>query len=247
MTSSDMKFSIITATFNSEKTVERAVRSVMEQGITDIEHIIVDNCSSDNTLKIISECKSPFVKVISEPDNGIYDAFNKGLKAASGEVISFLNSDDYYLDAALKKISDAFEENEDAVCVHGNIQVNHRTVRPVNGFLSFGGRRIFHPAAFMRRSIFDVAGNFDAQFKITSDLDFFLRISETSKFVHIDVPLTNFALGGISTRKIFAVPGELKAVLLKNGFSRGFAYFIFLFEAFKNIRSLVCGKILRMK
>lgn len=247
MTSNNMKFSIITATCNSEKTVERTVRSVMAQGITDIEHIIVDNCSSDNTLKIISGCGSPFIKITSEPDKGIYDAFNKGLQASSGDIISFLNSDDCYLDATLKKVSDAFSNDKDAVCINGNIQVNNRTVKPVKGLFSFRGRRIFHPAAFIRRNVFDITGAFDTRFKITSDLDFFLRISETSKFVYIDVPLTNFALGGISTRKVFTVPDELKAVLLKNGFSYSFAYFIFLFEAFKNIRALACRKILKMK
>lgn len=238
-----MKFSIITATFNSRKTVERTVRSVMEQGITDIEHIIVDNCSSDNTLKIISDCKSPFVKVICEADKGIYDAFNKGLKAASGEVISFLNSDDYYLENALEKVSDAFSKDKDAVCVHGNIQVNNRIVKPVKGFSSFGGRRIFHPASFMRRSVFDVSGDFDTQFKITSDLDLFLRIPETLKFVYIDEPLTSFALGGISTQNFFSVPVEIKNVLLKNNYPPRLAYLIFFLEVIKNIKSITYRKI----
>ncbi|KKR03890.1 MAG: hypothetical protein UT30_C0017G0029 [Candidatus Uhrbacteria bacterium GW2011_GWF2_39_13] len=238
-----MRFSIITATCNSEKTVEHTVRSVMRQELADIEHIIVDNCSSDNTLKIISDCKSPFVKVICEADKGIYDAFNKGLKAASGEVISFLNSDDYYLKDALKKVSNVFSKDKDAVCVHGNIQVNNRTVKPVKGFSSFGGRRIFHPASFMRRTVFDVTGNFDTQFKITSDLDLFLRIPEFLKFVYIDAPLTSFALGGISTQKLFSVPIEIKNVLLKNNYPSRLAYLIFLIEVIKNIKSITYRRI----
>lgn len=240
-----MKFSVITATYNSEKTIERTVRSVMEQSVPDIEHIIVDNCSSDNTLKIISGCKSPFVRVISEPDNGIYDAFNKGLQAASGDVISFLNSDDYYLNDALKKVSAAFSKNKDTVCVHGNIQINNRTVKPTKGFCSFGERRIFHPATFMRRKVFDLTGLFDGQFKITADLDFFLRIPGELKFVHIDEVLTNFALGGISTQNFLSVPLEIKTVLIKNSCPHSLAYFIFFIEMIRNIKSIAYRKIFK--
>ena len=238
-----MKFSVITATYNSEDTIERTVRSVMAQGGVDIEHIIIDNCSKDKTLEIIAACKSPFVQVISEPDNGIYDAFNKGLKLASGEVVSFLNSDDYYLDGALSKAAENFKKHDGAVCVHGNIQVADRICRPGRGFLSFGKRRIFHPASFVQRLIFDVVGDFDTSFKIVADLDLFLRIPNELKFIHIDEPLTNFALGGISTKNPLLVPHEIKKALLKNHYHSITANFIFLCEMLRNLKSILYRKL----
>jgi glycosyltransferase involved in cell wall biosynthesis len=176
------------------------------------------------------------VTVVSEPDKGIYDAFNKGLKLASGSIISFLNSDDYYLDGAFKKVAAAFSKYEDAACIHGNIQVADRTCRPIRGFLSFGRRRIFHPASFMQKLMFDVIGDFDTGFKIVADLDFFLRVPSELKFIHIDEPLTNFALGGISTRNPLLVPLEIKKALLKNNYHPIIAYFIFLCEMLRNLK-----------
>lgn len=238
-----MKFSVITATYNSEKTIERTVRSVMAQRGVDIEHIIIDNCSTDRTLEIIAACKSPFVQVVSAPDRGIYDAFNKGLRIASGDVISFLNSDDFYLDGAFKKVAAVFSRNEDIACVHGNIQVSGKTCSPPKGFLSFRGRRIFHPASFMQKLIFDVIGDFDTGFNIVADLDFFLRVPDELKFIHLNETITDFALGGISTRRPLDVPFEIRKALIKNKYPYVLAQIIFLLEILRNIRAVILRKI----
>lgn len=211
-----MKFSIVTATFNSEKTLERCLDSVKAQHDVQLEHIVVDGASKDNTIDIL---KSSGVKFISEPDEGVYDAFNKGLHMSSGDVVSFLGSDDFYLDGALKEIEGAFAARPDALCIHGNILVGSREIRPPAGFQSFGGTRLLHPATFMKRDLFDLAGDFDIQFKIVADLDLFLRARRHCEFIHIDKPLTAFSLGGLSTARLWDTSAELRAVLLKNGVS----------------------------
>src|SRR5262245_12206142 len=103
-----MRFSIITATFNAERHVERNIRSVMAQQC-DVQHLIVDNCSTDRTLEIVRGCQSPHVEIVSEKDRGIYDAFNKGVARARGDVLAVLNSDDFYLDGALRAVQAMFE------------------------------------------------------------------------------------------------------------------------------------------
>jgi glycosyltransferase involved in cell wall biosynthesis len=94
----NMKISIITVCFNSAVTIEDAIKSILMQDYKDIEHIVVDGGSTDGTLEVLAKYQSRIAKCISEPDNGIYDAMNKGLKLATGDIIGFLNSDDFYVD-----------------------------------------------------------------------------------------------------------------------------------------------------
>lgn len=121
-----MKISVITVSFNSEHTISDTIESVLNQTYNDIEYIIVDGSSSDNTMQIIKEYESKFemsgkkLKWISEKDNGIYDAMNKGIKLSSGEVIGLLNSDDYYIDSlAVEDIAKSFYK-EQCDCLYGN-------------------------------------------------------------------------------------------------------------------------------
>ncbi len=211
-----MKFSVVTASFNSAGTLGRCLESVRGQGGS-VEHIVVDGGSSDGTLEILN---ASGVKFTSEPDSGVYDAFNKGLRMAQGDVLSFLGSDDFYLDGALKLVEGAFAANPGALCVHGNIMVGQREVRPAKGFASLGGARLLHPATFMKRELFDSLGGFDVQFKIAADLDLFLRARKLCGFSHLDRPLTSFSLGGMSTVRLRETSSELRAILLKNGYGR---------------------------
>ena len=114
-----MKISIITISYNSSTTIEQTLKAVQNQTYSRIEHIIVDGKSSDNTIDICNNFKH-ISKMVSEPDKGVYDAFNKGLKMATGEVVGFLNADDVFCDQyTLKKISEAFDEQTD--CVYANL------------------------------------------------------------------------------------------------------------------------------
>lgn len=112
-----MKITVITVCFNSVVTIEKAIKSVINQDYLDKEYIIVDGGSTDGTLDIIRKYEKYITRWISEPDNGIFDAMNKGIEMASGDVIAFLNSDDWYMDSALSMVHEAFRENDcDCVC-----------------------------------------------------------------------------------------------------------------------------------
>jgi glycosyltransferase len=230
-----MTFTIITATWNSAETVAKTVQSVMAQGMANVEHLIIDNESTDGTLDAIAACRSPHVKVICGKDTGIYHAFNKGLTKASGEIVSFLNSDDHYLDGTLAAVEAAFQGHRDAGCIHGNIIVNGREFRPRHGLLSFGGARIYHPACFMRRAILRESGGFDESFRIVADLDVFLRVQGKVEFVHLNRTLTNFAMGGASTRNVLANCAEVRRALRKNGWSPLAAWSLYAIEVSRSL------------
>ena len=210
-----MKFSVVTATFNSDATLQHCLASVRNQDGVELEHIVIDGGSKDRTLDIL---KDSGVKYVSEPDKGVYDAFNKGLAMASGDVVSFLGSDDFYLAGALNAVECALSANPKTLCIHGNIMVGAREIRPPSGFQALGGARLLHPATFMRKELFERIGDFDIQFKIAADLDLFLRARSHCEFVHIDKPLTGFSLGGMSTVRLLETSSELRAILLKNGY-----------------------------
>jgi glycosyltransferase len=230
-----MTFTIITATWNSARPVTKAVQSVMAQGMPSVEHVIIDNDSTDGTLDVIAACQSPHVRAIRGKDTGIYNAFNKGLAEASGDIVSFLNSDDFYLEGTLDAVLAAFRENPDVGCVHGNIIVDGRELKPRQGVLSLRGARIYHPACFMRRDVIQQAGGFDESFRIVADLDLFLRVHGQTKFIHIDRPLTDFALGGASTKNVLANCAEIRRALRKNGWSLLAAWSLYALEVSRSL------------
>jgi len=230
-----MKFSVVTSTLNSERTLQACLDSVKSQRGVEVEHLVVDGVSSDGTLSIL---KTAGVKFVSERDSGPYEAFNKGLAASSGEIVSFLGSDDSYLPGALEAVKEAFDSRPSALCVHGNIVVQGREKRPASGWDSAGGARLLHPATFMKRALFDAIGNFDLQFKIASDLDLFLRAKKACDFVYIDKPLTNFSLGGLSTKRLLSTAFEVRAILLKNGCGRLYAEAVFAHQLARSAGSL---------
>ncbi|MFH0910104.1 MAG: glycosyltransferase family 2 protein [Planctomycetota bacterium] len=240
-----MKFSIVTATHNSGARIEKTVRSVRAQEGVELEHLIVDNASTDDTLERIERCQSPCVRVVSEPDTGIYNAFNKGLARASGGAIAFLNADDFYLPGALARVAARFASLPGAAVVHGNIEVDSprgpRAVRPRAGWSSFGGARVFHPATFMRREVFERVGSFDERYRIAADLDLFLRARERCAFAHLDKTLTHFALGGVSTERRFRTTAEVVAILRRHGFPLSTVLRTALSENLWNVLALLAG------
>ena len=238
-----MKFSVITPTFNAAQHIERNIRSVVAQEVAELQHLIIDNCSTDGTLDIVKACNSPFVRIVSEKDNGIYDAFNKGIALATGEVIATLNADDFYLDGALNAVVDAFTAHPDVACVHGNIRVERNgtpvTLRPRSGIFSYGGARVFHPAFFCRRRVFEKIGNFDTRYPVAADFDFMLRARKQFPFFHLDRPLTHFSLGGFSTRRRFQSSHEVRAIARSQGFGAVRTTLVWLLEmGIKSIGSL---------
>lgn len=207
-----MKVSIITVCFNSELTVEDTINSVMRQDYSYIEHIIVDGGSVDSTLNIIESISSHNFILISESDLGIYDAMNKGIDLASGDVIGILNSDDFYLtDCVISDIVECFQMNPDKYIVLGNldfVQPNDVT-RPVRFYSSFDfkpwkmhfGFMPAHPAAFIRCSAYNIVGPYKLGFRIAGDFEWFVRAFLVNKlsFVYLNKPLVRMREGGVST------------------------------------------------
>ncbi len=204
-----MKVSIVTVAFNSERTIANTLDSVASQLHLDIEHIIIDGYSTDRTLEIV-RCRGTHVsRVLSEPDNGIYDAMNKGLALATGDVVGFLNSDDAYADSTV--ISDVARSfsNSNVDYVYGDIQMLNEAGEVVRhwqtGAISVDGLRstqIPHPALFVRRSLLDsLSPAFDPSYRISADLKQQLILINKlgARGVYIKRPLTLMSIGGAST------------------------------------------------
>ena len=234
-----MKISVITAVWNAEKSIARCVESVKGN---DVEHLLMDNCSTDRTVAIAREL-DPAVRVISEPDNGIYDAMNRGAERAQGNILAWLNADDYYLPGTLEKVAAWFSAHPETELLHGNLRVNGRCVKPASGLASFGGFRVFHPTVFVRRDVFEKYGPFDLSFPICADLAFFLRAGRAGvRFAHLDEPLTDFALGGISTKRRKATAQEVRRILIGNGYNRLFADSWYLAMRLRALAALLLKK-----
>ena len=217
-----MRISVITAVWNAEKNIARCVESVSGTGA---EHILMDNCSTDHTVETAQRI-NPAIRVFSEPDKGIYDAMNRGAERASGEILAWLNADDYYLPGTVEKVTEYFAEHPETELLYGNLRVNGRIVRPPAGIASFGGFRVFHPAVFVRREIFEKYGPFNLNYPICADLAFFLKAGRSGvKFTHLDEPLTDFALGGVSTAGRRKTAREVSRILQENGYGALFAAF----------------------
>lgn len=211
-----MKVSIITATNNSEKTIEDCIKSLIGQVYMNIEFIIIDNNSIDSTLNIISQykLKNKSIKLISESDNGLYDALNKGIGYASGEIIGFLHSDDLYFDCySVFDVVNYFRDNKfDGV--YGDLQYVNKdnTNKIVRFWKSFEFRPELlkmgwmpaHPTLFLRKNVYDKFGKFDTSYKISADYDFILRIlkDQNLKFGYLPKVITKMRIGGVSNRNL---------------------------------------------
>ena len=201
-----MKISIITISFNSAKTIEATLNSVLNQTYKNIQHIIIDGNSSDQSVQICK--KFPHVsKIISEEDSGVYNAFNKGLEIANGDVVGFLNSDDtFYNNNSLQTIVDGFKKGIDAV--HGNLKFYNHKNKVIRNWISKPfekgafkkGWMPAHPTFYCRKNIYNKYGNYNELFKIAGDFELMLRFIETKniKTMFIDKNLVKMKAGGIS-------------------------------------------------
>lgn len=207
-----MKVSIITVTRNSEKTIEDTLVSVLQQDWPDVEHIIIDGTSTDGTMEVVNKYRKNIAKVISEPDAGIYDAMNKGIRLASGDVIGLLNSDDMYTDrSAIRTMMGGFEDKQTEVVYADLVYVKpEQTGKVVRRFSSAGfnasqlafGMAPAHPTLFLKKSIFDRYGFYKTDYQISADFEFMARLFHDSSLHSVYVPqvIIKMRLGGISTR-----------------------------------------------
>ena len=192
--------SIIIATYNSEATLEKALESVLQQKYQDWECIVIDGASKDKTLKIISEyeCKDCRIHHISEPDRGIYDAFNKGWKLAKGEWIYYLGSDDELFPNALE---DLITSSGEAKACYGDMCYKYKRkdkYKSSKNNLRLG-EMISHQSLIMRRSLLFELGGFDEKFKICADYDLIQRcLLNKIEFLHVDTFVCKFNTEGLT-------------------------------------------------
>ena len=199
-----MKVSIITVCYNSAATIRRTIESVLWQTYQDIEYGIVDGASKDETLQIIKEYQKLFgerMKLVSEPDKGIYDAMNKGIRLAGGGLLGILNSDDFYEPMAVEYMVNSMTDDK--------YQILYGFMRSIRDNMEFSIDRrshkflregmINHPACFVTKAVYEDYGCFDLQYISAADYDFMLRMSriDAVKFYPVDYLITNFSLGGM--------------------------------------------------
>lgn len=249
-----MKISVITACRNSVQTIEKAIQSVLSQDYSDVEYIVIDGASSDGTLKVLDKYASQIDCLVSEPDEGIYDALNKGFKKASGDIIGLLHADDFFAqnDTLSRLVETLQKTNADAV--YGDLQYVSKanTEKVIRHWKSGGFSRQKlhfgwmppHPTLFMKRKCYETNGFFDTSFRIAADYDLILRNFSTSDFKPAYLPevVCKMRVGGASNKSLKNILRKSKEdwrALRKNRFG-GFYTLIF-----KNLRKL--GQFVKKK
>jgi glycosyltransferase involved in cell wall biosynthesis len=209
-----MKFSLITACFNSAATIRDTIDSVVAQTHPDIEYIVIDGASQDRTLEIVREYGGRVSKLVSEADGGIYNAMNKGVRLATGDVIGTINSDDFYAGPeVISGVARAFEDTG-ADCVFGDLEYVH-PLRPAKVLRRWRsqpyragafqrGWHPAHPTFFARRELYQRLGGFDESLRISSDFELMLRFLEAGKAssAHLPDVLVRMRDGGVSNRSL---------------------------------------------
>ena len=221
------KISVITITYNSEKTVEETIKSVLSQNYPNLEYLIIDGGSKDKTLDIVEKYRNKSSFVLSEPDKGISDAFNKGIKYATGEIIGIINSDDILLPEALQAISDAYEGEVDVYrgnTVIWNPELN-TNVSVMPGMRcsvddKWGGG-VNHPSTFITKRAYDKVGLYNTEYRFAMDVDILYRLYNAGlTFKRIDKDLAKFRLGGATSTLWTKKVKERYLIRRRNGASR---------------------------
>lgn len=216
-----MKISIITVCLNRVATIEKAIQSVINQGYDKIEYIIIDGGSTDGTVDIIRKYEEYLAYWVSEEDKGIYDAMNKGIAKATGDIVAFLNSDDWYEDNILFKVAAYFEQFRPMI-LSGMINTLQKG-QWKKKVLEFDneeeniriGMNCRHPATFVRKEIFDRFGGFDTRYKIAADYEWLLRMyDEGIRILKVDDVFTNFSTKGVSSSNLKLTIKEARQIAL---------------------------------
>lgn len=206
-----MKVSIITSCFNREATIAQAIESVLGQDYPDIEYIVVDGASTDHTLEVVNRYKDRIAKIISEPDKGMYEGINKGIRAATGEIIGLIHSDDFlFAPNTISHIVREFEKTH-ADFIYGNglyVDFND-TSKVIRNWIggSYSKWKVhhgwlpLHPTCYIRRECFEKYGLYDESYKIAADSDFLVRYlyEANLKVAYLNEYIVRMRMGGLST------------------------------------------------
>ena len=211
-----MKVTLITAAFNSVSSIKTCLDSIAYQDYDNLEHLVIDGKSTDRTINIVKEYqkKHSHIKLISEKDLGIYDALNKGLKSASGDIIGFVHSDDLLACNSVISETVAVFLNEQSDGVYGDLQyvskyninkiVRYWKSKDFNSSILKKGWMPAHPTLFLKKEIYEKHGEFNLSYKISADYDFMLRIlkDDSLKFSYLPKVITKMRVGGASNRSV---------------------------------------------
>lgn len=255
-----MKISIVTATYNSSSTVRDTIESVLKQSYQDYEYIIVDGNSKDNTIDIVAEFKDRFngrLRWVSEPDKGIYDAMNKGIEMATGEVVGILNSDDFFTsDDVLERVAKEFDMNSTLDAIYGDIHfVKDEDLTKCTRYYSSSYFRPWllrfgfmpaHPSFYARKEVYQKYGLYDLQFRTSSDFEMMVRLfgknKIKAKYIHKD--FVTMRTGGESTAGVEAkkkVNRDIAASLKKHDIysNQAFQWVRYLWKAMELVYSKI--------
>lgn len=209
-----MKITIITVAFNAAETIADTLRSVANQTYPDIEHILIDGASRDGTMAVVKEHGKHLAKCISEPDRGIYDAMNKGIALATGDIVGFLNADDFYASSrSLEAIVSAFRDHDIEACYGNLLYVKKNDPSSIvrywrsSSYEKDSFRRGWcppHPTFFVRRKVYEEHGGFSLDFKIAADIEIMFRLLEVNciRSVHIPETIIKMRTGGESNKSL---------------------------------------------
>jgi glycosyltransferase len=216
-----IKISVVTAVFNRKKTVAQALESVLTQSYPSVETIVIDGGSNDGTLSVLESYRTRLNFLISEPDQGIYDALNKGIKHATGDVIGFLHADDFFEDnEVLSKVAMVLQDTSIDAVYGDLVYVSHDDAEQVIRYWKSGvydddalsrGWMPPHPTFYVRKSVYERLGGFDTRYSIAADYDTILRFLAVEKIRTVYIPqvLVRMRAGGISN-------GSLKTIIHKS-------------------------------
>lgn len=213
-----IKVSIITVTYNVEKTIEQTINSVLNQTYSNIEYIIVDGMSTDETWERICKYKDHISVLVHEPDAGLYDAMNKGIALATGDIIGIINGDDWYEVHTVSKVVEEMTQDVDIIYANMNmIQEDGRIcVTHINSMENIWYQMVAHPTVFVRRGMYQTLGLFDLQYYIASDYELLLRFCVNgARCKYVNEIFANFRVGGISTKRELESVEEVRKISMK--------------------------------
>ncbi len=237
-----MKISIITVVLNGEKTIERTVQSVINQDFAgEIEYIIIDGGSTDSTIEILQRYRHKITTLISEADQGLYDAMNKGIAHATGDLVGIINADDFYFPNAFRLVSEFWQHHNSPVDAILWGDVEYQYLGRVKGFRPNKvniGAFAPHPSMFVPLALYQKMGTYDIRFSLLADYDFMYRAyhCEKVKVLYLPQLIAFFTEGGLADSHIIECLAQERKAKIKNGGSVFLANFLYVLKRLKNLR-----------
>ncbi|MBQ9500616.1 MAG: glycosyltransferase [Lentisphaeria bacterium] len=240
-----MKISVVTVVRNDASHIEETMKSVLEQDYPDVEYIVIDGNSSDGTAEIVRSYADRLAFFVSEPDKGIYDAMNKGIRRSTGEVVGMINSGDRYFPGALSKVAAAFGPEPGRRIFWGDVEYEH--LGRVRGFREnrrYIGAFAPHPSMFVPRSVYDEIGLYDDTFRLLGDYDFMYRAVNVCGVGVLYLPelIAFYREGGLSDRLIARCLADELRVKIRYGRNPAAAFSVYLLKLVKNLPRILLAK-----